>query len=141
MSAPPANAAADAPCQGVEQKLPITLAGLGGRPALSSWAYVDAWGDPAVVLRCGVPRPAGLSPGSSAQIIAIDGVNWLPVQQSKQTVWTSVDRAAYVEVSVPRSYTQPPLAPISDAIAAALPAVCDVDPNESDLSKLCTRRP
>ncbi|MCU1657473.1 MAG: hypothetical protein JWO57_2129, partial [Pseudonocardiales bacterium] len=139
VDAPPPNAAADAPCTKLLGALPITLAGLAGRPARSSWTYVAAWGQPAIVLRCGVPRPAGLTPGSTAQVVAIDGVNWLPVQQKKLTVWTAIDRAAYIEVTIPKSYAQPPLAPISDAIAKALPAVCVVDPN-ADPSQLCTHR-
>jgi hypothetical protein len=141
VAAPPANPAADAPCTKLLGSLPITLSGLSGRPARSSWTYVAAWGDPAIVLRCGVPRPAELVPSSSAQIIAVDGVNWLPVQQKKATVWTAVDRAAYIEVLVPKSYTQPPLAPIADAVASSLSAVCVVDPNETDQSRLCTHRP
>ena len=109
VSAPPANAAADAPCTKLLATLPITLADLPGRPAQSTWTYVAAWGDPAVVLRCGVPRPAQLRPGSSNLDIAINGVLWLPIQLKDSTVWTSVDRAAYIEVTVPKSYAQPPL--------------------------------
>ena len=141
VAAPPANPAADAPCREVIGQLPLTLQGMSARPARSTWPYVVAWGDPAVELVCGVPRPAALTPGSSAQTIGVDGVFWLPVQQKNLTVWTTIDRAAYVQVSVPRSYAQPPLAPIADAIAKALPAVCVVDPNEPDVSKLCTHRP
>ena len=52
-----------------------------------------------------------------------------------------VDRPSYVEVTVPTSYAQPPLSPIADAIAKALPAVCVVTPTETDVTKLCTHRP
>jgi hypothetical protein len=141
IQAPPANPAAETPCTAVIGHLPLALAGMAARPARSSWAFVVAWGDPAVELVCGVPRPAGLTPGSSAQTIGVDGVFWLPVQRKNDTVWTTIDRAAYVQVTVPRSYPQPPLAPIADAIAKALPAVCVVDPNEADVTKLCTHRP
>jgi hypothetical protein len=140
VAAPPANPAADAPCTKLLGALPLTLNGLAVRPARSTWTYVVAWGDPAIVLRCGVPRPAELTPGSSAQTIGVDGVFWLPVVQKKQTVWTAIDRAAYVEVSVPKSYAQPPLAPIADAIAAQLPAVCVVDPAVTYPNRLCTHR-
>ncbi|HEV7191661.1 MAG TPA: DUF3515 domain-containing protein [Jatrophihabitantaceae bacterium] len=140
VAAPPANSAADAPCTKLLGVLPLSLNGLAVRPALSTWTYVVAWGDPAIVLRCGVPRPAALTPGSSAQTIGIDGVYWLPAQQKKQTVWTVIDRAAYIEVTVPSSYAQPPLAVISDALASVLPAVCVVDPAVTDPTKLCTRR-
>jgi hypothetical protein len=141
VAAPPPDAAADVPCTELLGALPITLTDLAGRPARSSWTYVAAWGDPAIVLRCGVPRPAALTPGSSAQAIGVDGVYWLPVAQKSVTIWTVVDRAAYIEVSVPKSYAQPPLAPIADAVAKSLPAVCVVDPNQTDVTKLCTHRP
>lgn len=140
VAAPAANPAADAPCTSVIGHLPLTLSGMAARPARSTWPYVVAWGNPAVVLVCGVPRPPALTPGSSAQTIGVDGVFWLPVQRKDVTVWTTIDRAAFVQVTVPRSYAQPPLAPIADAIASALPAVCVVDPNETDVSKLCTHR-
>jgi hypothetical protein len=141
VAAPPPNPAADQPCTAMLGGLPITLSGLSGRPARSTWTYVAAWGDPAIVLRCGIPRPAALTAGSSALAVGVDGVYWLPVPQKDVTVWTAIDRAVYIEVTVPKSYAQPPLAPISDAIAKALPAVCVVDPNEADVSKLCTHRP
>lgn len=140
MAAPPSSAGVDVPCTKVFSGLPVTLSGLSGRPARSTWTYVAAWGNPAIELTCGVPRPAALTPGSSALVIEVDGVNWLPVQQRSLTVWTAIDRAVYVQVLVPSSYAQPPLAPISDAIAANLPQVCQVGPTVP-VSKLCTRRP
>lgn len=145
--APPANPAADAACTSLLGKLPINLATtdgeLSGRSAQSTWTYVAAWGEPAVVLRCGVPRPAGLGPGSAEQLFSANGakgVYWLPERKNDVTVWTSVDRAVYVEVSVPTSYRQPPLGAIADAIGAALPVVCAVDPTVTDPAKLCTHR-
>lgn len=144
VSAPPANPAADAPCTKLLSALPITLADLPGRPAQSSSTYVAAWGDPAVVLRCGVPRPAALRPGSADLDIAINGVLWLPARHQDDTVWTAVDRTAYIEVTVPKSYAQPPLGPISDAIATTLPAVCvaQASPGQPppDPKRLCTNR-
>ncbi len=142
--APPADPAADAPCTKLLTALPITLSDLPGRPAQSNSTYVAAWGDPAVVLRCGVPRPAGLRPGSADLDIAIDGVLWLPLQHKDDTVWTTVDRAAYIEVTVPRSYAQPPLGPVSDAITKTLPAVCVAQAGPAqpapDPKRLCTNR-
>jgi Protein of unknown function (DUF3515) len=142
--APPANPAADAPCTKLLGALPITLAGLPGRPAQSSSTYVVAWGDPAVVLRCGVPRPSALRPGSADLDIGINGVLWLADRHHDATVWTTVDRAAYIEVTVPTSYAQPPLGPISDAITQTLPALCvaQATPGQPapDPKRLCTNR-
>lgn len=138
--APPANPAADAPCTKLLGTLPITLTDLAGRPALSSWTYVAAWGDPAVVLRCGVARPTALAAGSSRFVLGVNGVNFFQAKQGETHVFTAIDRAAYIEVRVPDSYAQSPLGPIADAIAKALPPVCVIDSKETDTSKLCTHR-
>jgi hypothetical protein len=124
--APPPNPAADAVCTKLLNTLPPTLDGLPPRPALSSSTDVAAWGEPPLVLRCGVGRPTALRPGSADLDIVINGVTWLPVLTLSKnvTVWTTVDRPAYVEVTVPLSYEQPPLGAVSDAIAKTQPAVC-----------------
>jgi hypothetical protein len=151
VSAPPSNAATVAPCTKVLAQLPVSLGGLAGRvvhPQPDS-PFVVAWGDPAVVLRCGVARPVDLVAGSSAETILTDGVDFLVKPRAEADkdpyVFTVIDRAVYVEVQVPVSYTQPPTAPIADAIAKALPAVClpqsapGATPPPDD--QLCTHRP
>lgn len=145
---PPPNATTQAACTKVLAQLPVTLdyggTTLVARPALSTSTFVTAWGDPAVVLRCGVGRPSALMPGNATQIFSADGaggVFWLPVRTSSHTVWTSVDRAVYIEVTVPNAYRTPPLGPLAHAIEAALPAVCTTDQSVTDATKLCTRRP
>jgi hypothetical protein len=148
VSPPPSNPAADAPCTALLGDLPTqisTSAGtLPGRPADSTSPYVVAWGNPAIVLRCGVPRPKALTVSSGALLILVDGVNFLPVRSGKVTVFTTVDRAAYVEVSVPTSYAQPPLGPIADGIAKAMKQVCTVPGENGVVSpptlSLCTHR-
>ncbi len=143
--APLANPAADRPCTALIQKLPPTLDSSTGplpaRPAFSDSPYVAAWGDPAIVLRCGVPRPAELTPGSSDYLVGVDGVYFLPKKQGKATVFTTVDRPAYVEVTVPPQHEKLLLLPIAKAVAAAMPPVCEVSDTELDVSKLCTHRP
>ncbi len=147
VAAPPVSASTQPPCTALLQALPVRLDGLAPRvvhPQPDS-PFVVAWGDPAVVLRCGVARPKDLVPGSSVQYFAIAGRAGRPVyfdrtQTSSANVFTSVDRAAYVEVSVPSRLAAGPLPALADAIAASMPAVCVVDPAETDLSKLCTRR-
>jgi hypothetical protein len=62
-----------------------------------------AWGDPPIVLRCGVPVPAGYSE-ASVQTADVDGVQWF--QQVSPTIvrWTAVRHGANIELSVPTSY-------------------------------------
>jgi hypothetical protein len=147
VAAPPANAAANIPCTNLlgdlPTAIPISKGTIPGRPAQSTWTYVAAWGDPAIVLRCGVPRPKQLTVDSSDLLILTNGVNFLPVSTGTATVFTTVDRAAYIELTVPKSYAQPPLGPIATAIAKALPAVCTVgyEPTAAGTNPLlCTHR-
>lgn len=72
-------------------------------------SFVSAWGDPAIVVRCGVPTPSALEPTS--QLVTIDGVDWLPEQLEQGVLFTTVGRELNVEVSVPNAY-----APEADAL-------------------------
>jgi hypothetical protein len=89
-------------------------------------AQVVAWGDPAVVLVCGVGRPSDLVPNSSTQVFALNGVNWFQTKVDKSDVFVSIDRAVYVQVTVPEASTAQPLALLAQDIAKVLPAVCQV---------------
>ncbi len=82
-----------------------------------------AWGDPAIVLRCGVPPPAEYQP--DAQLFDVDGVEWLPVEGDGGFFFTTVDREAYVEVAVPDDYAPEAtvLTDLAEAIQDTVPAV------------------
>jgi Protein of unknown function (DUF3515) len=126
-------AAAQSPCEKVSEKLPITLNGLAPR-AVFGPPFVVAWGNPSVLYRCGVARPAGLTPGSGTGVIdtgtgAGRTVEWFPVKGKNQTVWTSIDRAVYIEVTVPAQVQGGEvISALSGDIASALPAVCQAFP-------------
>ncbi|CAN5305112.1 DUF3515 domain-containing protein [soil metagenome] len=111
---------ADALCPGVMGGLPLLLDDAQARPVRSASAYAAAWGDPPIVLRCGVPRPAGYVVGASS--LLINGVDWYAEPGADQTVWTTVDREVYVEVSVPSARASAPIATLSAVIADRLPA-------------------
>lgn len=133
IAAPTPSAAAIEPCAQVLSALPVQLDGYLPRivhPAPDDSAPVVAWGNPAIVLQCGVPRPPELAALSSANVFLVDDVNWLVTGDSKTTIFTSLDRAVYVALSVPKSYAQPPLATIADAVATALPPVCHFPADE-----------
>ena len=139
VAAPPSNAAAAPSCTKLLGALPVDLNGLHSRPALSTSPYVVAWGDPAVVLRCGVDRPKGLVAGSDAFTTGVNGVFYWVEHQKKQTVFTVIDRSVYIEVAVPLTYAGGPLAAISDAVTKVLPSVCVI--GGVDTSTMCTHRP
>lgn len=137
----PSGQSGEAACARVLGALPLRLGDLNPRAVTAQW--VVAWGDPPIVLRCGIARPAALTPASGALVININGVNWLPVQQKDATIFTAIDRPVYVEVTVPKSSAFQPLPLIADAITKALKPVCEVPVQGQTASdnRLCTHRP
>jgi len=117
---PPATPAADASCPALMKALPLELTHEPSRRVKSDTPYAYAWGDPAIVLICGVDRPAGYTVGASA--IQINGVQWyVDTHDPKTTVWTTVDRPVYVQISLPASVDSAPVTALTPQIAAALP--------------------
>ena len=60
-----------------------------------------AWGDPPVVLRCGVGPPAGLTPTS--EVLEVERVEWFLDDTGRELRFTTVGRRVAVEVVVPAS--------------------------------------
>lgn len=82
---------------------------------------VAAWGDPPIVLRCGVPVPTEYRP--DAQLLDVEDVGWFPVAGEGGTFFTAVDRQPYVEVAVPDDYAPEAvvLADLAAAVTSAIP--------------------
>jgi len=142
--APPHAAANAATCNKVIGALPVQLGTLAPRvvhPHPDS-PYVVAWGDPAVILSCGVDRPAALQPGSSQQLFDagdLKGPYYVVTTSGSTFTWTSVDRAVYLSIQVPAKYHATPVVALSKAIASVLPAVCSTNPKD-DPHTLCAER-
>jgi len=116
---PPAlSAAQQRACQDLISALPTDLGDLPARPVDSSSPYVAAWGEPAVTLRCGLPRPPSFI--ATADVQQINGVTWFPERRGATTAWVVVDRPVYVEVLVPAVDASAPVARLSTAVTAAL---------------------
>jgi hypothetical protein len=117
---PPVTPEADASCPALMGKLPLELTGEPSRRVQSDTPYAYAWGDPAIVLTCGVDRPAGYVVGASA--IQINGVQWyVDTEDPDTTVWTTVDRPVYVQVTLPASVDSAPVTALTTPVAQALP--------------------
>ena len=117
---PPVTPEADASCPALMSTLPLELSGETSRRVQSDSPYAYAWGDPAIVLICGVDRPAGYKVGASA--IQINGVQWyVDTGNPDTTVWTTVDRPVYVQISLPASVDSAPVTALTTQIAQALP--------------------
>lgn len=134
------------PCARLLAELPLQLGRLQPRVVHtpSDTPNVVGWGDPAVLLSCGVARPAGLRPGSTAQYFTngpAAGPFYIVTSGNDVEVWTTVDREPYIAITVPDEYQgSDVLPPLSRAIARALPAVCRTDPT-APVANRCTRRP
>lgn len=120
VEAPPVTPEAEAACPALVSTLPFDLLGEPSRRLDSDSPFVYAWAEPAVVLICGVERPAGFTVGVSA--IQINGVQWyVDTGDPDTTVWTTIDRSVYVQVTVPASVDSAPVTALTTPIAEALP--------------------
>jgi hypothetical protein len=114
---------APARCAEVVAALPAELAGLHERRTTPASADVQAWGDPPVVVRCGVRQPAGYDP--TAGCLQVNRVGWYSQPASGGSIFLANWARPRVEVSVPSRYTPADvLVPVSNAITghAAHPA-------------------
>jgi hypothetical protein len=117
---PPVTPEAEASCPALMSTLPLELAGEPSRRVQSDTPYAYAWGEPPIVLVCGVDRPAGFVVGVSA--IQINGVQWyVDTSDPESTVWTTVDRPVYVRITLPAEVDSAPVTALTPQIAEALP--------------------
>ncbi|MEO3844839.1 DUF3515 domain-containing protein [Streptomyces sp. B22F1] len=96
-------------CRALADRLPGTVDGQSRRETDPVSALTAGWGDPAVELRCGVPRPEVLTPGSehynpTADAVSVNGVDWLYEELDDGARFTTTQRRAFVEVTVPGAY-------------------------------------
>lgn len=117
---PPSGAAAYA-CAALHGRLPERVAGADTTATKPQSPYTQAWGSPAIVLRCGVATPLALTPTS--QLVTVDGVDWLPEQLTAGVMFTTVGRELNIEVSVPDHY-----APEASALTDLAPVITEMDP-------------
>jgi hypothetical protein len=93
-------------CSRIESALPDQLdspqGDLDKRATTPRSTRTAAWGDPAVVLRCGVRRPPGYQTG--AQTVGVNGVDWFQHIGRHRVTWTAVGRSPRVQLRVPKSY-------------------------------------
>ncbi|SCK36309.1 Protein of unknown function [Streptomyces sp. WMMB 714] len=105
-AAPHPSGEAAAACRSLHDRLPERVDGQERITLDPASKYTAAWGDPAIELRCGVPRPEKLSPGSehynpTAEAVDVNGVSWLVEKREEGYRFTTVDREANVELTVP----------------------------------------
>jgi hypothetical protein len=78
-----------------------------------------AWGEPPVVLRCGLGRPAELT--ASSRLLDVSGVQFLELPGPASSTWVVVDRPVYVAVTLPDGVGSGPLQQVAGAVRETLP--------------------
>lgn len=117
----PRSAAVEAACRRFAEALPDDLDALErrrlARPVPAGYA---AYGDPAVVVRCGVPVSTDYRAGD--QLIVINGVAWDIDENEDGSLRCSLPRAAVnVDVVIPGRYKAERLSLLTDAVKQAQP--------------------
>jgi hypothetical protein len=87
-------------CKSLYADAPQRIAGLDRIPVDDDVAA--AWGDPAVILRCGVEKPADLTPTSYCDTVA--DIDWLTERTADGYLFTTIGRAYFVSVEVPSAH-------------------------------------
>ena len=87
-------------CAALARALPDGLDGRDRRDVAPASRRTAAWGDPAVVLRCGVARPPGLT---GSEVVEVERVAWVLAESGQAYVFTTTGPTTYVELRVPRS--------------------------------------
>lgn len=128
VSDPAPDRATIADCRRLVTALPDEVDGEQSRPVSPDEGSTAAWGDPAITVRCGVDRPAGLRPDSFCFVV--NDVGWYgesdgsPLDGRERpagaVVFTTIGRSPYVEVTVPPDESRHPVDPLTDVAAAVL---------------------
>jgi hypothetical protein len=126
IDAPAVRGADAAVCRALLAAVPARVADQARRTSEDGAGFGAAWGDPAIVLTCGVPRPKGLD--AFAACTVANGVGWyLPASQGQDEPvdMTTVGRAVRVEVEIPAEYFPPAttMADLAPALRRTVPQV------------------
>ncbi|MGW3421887.1 DUF3515 domain-containing protein [Streptomyces phaeochromogenes] len=117
-------------CQNLDKSLPAKVDGLDREDPEPRSALTAGWGSPAIILRCGVQRPPKMvdprvADGGDPDAVGggVNGVGWLMEKRDDgSTRFTSAQRLAYVEVTVPEGRdTASVLVDLAGAIKKAIP--------------------
>ncbi|MFH8365482.1 DUF3515 domain-containing protein [Streptomyces sp. NPDC018031] len=123
VAAPVPKAGTEGRCAELIDAVPDELGGAERRETRPATRYTAAWGDPAIVLRCGIPRPDEMN-NPRAPGARLKGVDWMlesPDDGSHRC--TTALRSVYVEVSIPAAYRDvEALVELGDAVRTTIPA-------------------
>ncbi|MEU3188064.1 DUF3515 domain-containing protein [Streptomyces sp. NPDC006923] len=119
-SPPPREAAL---CRALHGELPTTVAGLGRADTEPRSELTAVWGDAAIVLRCGIPRPEQLN-DPQTRAVEVNGVNWMLEERDSGPRFVTTYRETYVEVALSTRFAHDigPLTELAGPVARTVPA-------------------
>lgn len=111
-------------CDALLPALPASLVDKPRRPLVVDTPGTAAWGDPATILRCGVPDPAELT--CAAQLTTFTSaagvsVTWLQISEGSAITYLAVDRPVRIAVTLGAGSGVAPIQQLSEVIGTALP--------------------
>jgi hypothetical protein len=110
-------------CRELDRVLPSKVDDQDRRDPEPASALTAGWGDPAIILRCGVERPSKMD-DPEADGVEANGVGWLLEEQDDGSFrFTTTLRKAYVEVTIPEDRTGDGMAPLVDLASAVKKAI------------------
>jgi Protein of unknown function (DUF3515) len=123
MAAPSLAADAKQACLAFIAKLPAKIRTLDQRSVTTGAEQNAAYGSPAITVACGGPGVGKIDPTST--IYPMSGVCWYAAKTATGSVWTTLDRAYPVQVTVPTKYDSPGtwVTEFRDALVASIPVV------------------
>lgn len=98
----PGEGAGSHVCVELGRVLPVSIEGALLRSTHPDSPGTKAWGDPAIVMRCGVAEPMTYS--ATSQLLVVNGVSWYPEELQAGVRFTSLQTPELVEVSIPDAY-------------------------------------
>lgn len=111
-------------CQNLDERLPPKVDGLDREDPEPRSTLTAGWGGPAIILRCGVERPAEML-DPKASTTEVNGVAWLVQEEDDGSyVFTTGLRKAYVEIGFSKEQAAKgagPLVDFAEPIKKAIP--------------------
>jgi hypothetical protein len=108
----------DPVCVTAAASWPATISGRGSVASDPVNPAVHAWGDPAIVARCGVAAPGP----TTEDCLTVNGIDWVATPLSDGTRFVTYGREPAIEVLIPKTdVPEGSLLPAFTAAARALP--------------------
>ncbi|GAA1570139.1 MULTISPECIES: DUF3515 domain-containing protein [Kribbella] len=106
-----------AACTSLVKALPDKVLDAKRRKTTPESPLTTAYGDPPIVVTCGVAAPTGTTEALS-KCFEVNGVGWFAKQVENGYIFTTIGRSVYFEVAVPSKYAPEAnaLTDVSDAV-------------------------